>query len=198
MNQYFAETLRRFRKHRGYSQQQVADKIFVSRSTIAKWETGTRLPDVSMIRRLAGCLGLDTSTLLNAAAESEELPVIILVDDEQIILRGGLPVLEEVFPNAEIIGFASPADALEFAKANRIALAFLDIEMGRVSGLDLCASLRELDPNIRVIFLTGYAEFALDAWQTGASGFLVKPLTAGAIRKLLALQRIPGVGGIKA
>ena len=189
MNQIFAETLRRMRNEKGYSQQQMADKMIVNRSTVAKWEAGSRLPDAAMIYRLAGILGVDADVLFSAVSESEEAPNVIMVDDEEIILKGGMPILEEVMPNAAIVGFTNPREALEYANVKRIALAFLDIEMGRVSGIDLCRKLLNINPRTNVVFLTGYRDYSFDAWETGACGFLMKPLTTEAVRKQLALLR---------
>ena len=76
-----------------------------------------------------------------------------------------------------------------------IALAFLDIELGRVSGLDLCREMLRIRPRTNVIFLTAFREYSLDAWDTGASGFLLKPLEVDAVKKQLAALRYP-VGGL--
>ena len=196
MNQIFAETLRRIRSEKGYSQQQLADKIIVNRSTVAKWESGSRLPDAAMIYRLAGIFGVDADMLFSAVSESEETPNVILVDDEEIILKGGIPILEEVMPNAAIVGFTNPKEALDYANAKRVALAFLDIEMGRLSGFDLCRALLKCNPRTNVVYLTGYRDYSFDAWETGACGFLMKPLTAEAVRKQLGLLRHKIPGGV--
>jgi transcriptional regulator with XRE-family HTH domain len=185
MRLVFAETLRSLREEKGYSQQQLAEKIYIDRTTVSKWEAGVRLPDIKMITRIAHALDMDVNTFLNAAQESEESPNIILVDDEKILLSGGIPILESVFPGAVITGFLKSSDALAFAKTNPVFLAFLDIEMGRFSGLDLCRELLGINPRTNVIFLTGYRDYALDAWDTGAKGFLLKPLTAESVRAQL-------------
>ncbi|MDO4807135.1 MAG: response regulator [Coriobacteriales bacterium] len=191
MSMLFAETLRRLRTERGLSQRELALSMYVTRSTVARWENGSRLPDAAMISRLARCLRVDVGTLLSAAAESDEVPSIIMVDDRKIILAGGLPVLEEVMPNAIIVGFTRPLEAVEYARGNRVDLAFLDIELGRMSGLDLCRELLALNPNTNVVFLTAYAEYSLDAWDTGASGFMVKPITQEGVREQLKRLRHP-------
>ena len=113
-----------------------------------------------------------------------------------IILAGGLPVLEEVFPNANISGFTKPSEAIQYARNNPVALAFLDIEMGKHNGLDLCRELQQIDPQTDVIFLTAYMDYSLDAWKTGAAGFILKPITAAGIRSQLSRIRFP-LGGIK-
>ena len=196
MSMLFAETLKKLRTEKGLSQRDLAERVYVTRSTVARWENGSRLPDVAMMSRLSDCLDVDVSTLLATAMESDEPPNVIMVDDRKIILSGGLPVLEAVMPNASVTGFTRPSEAIEFARANRIALAFLDIEMGKTSGLDLCRTLLEINPRTNVVYLTAFSDYAVDAWSTGASGFMLKPITPEGIRRQLANLRYPirGVG----
>ena len=191
MSMSFAITLRKLRTEKGLSQQEMAERMYVTRSTITRWENGSRLPSAVMIARLAECLGTDVNMLMNAAAESEEAPNVIIVDDRKIVLSGALSVLEAVLPNAVITGFTRPSEAVEYAKANRIALAFLDIEMGKTSGLDLCRTLLEINPRTNVVYLTAYIEYSFDAWSTGASGFMLKPITEEGVREQLKNLRYP-------
>ena len=191
MDQSFANTLKQLRTERNLSQKQMAELQYVDRSTVAKWENGNRIPDTLLLSRIAECLDIDMQVLLTNVELAEEIPNVILVDDEKIILSGGLPILEEVMPNASITGFTKPSDAIKYAKANRIALAFLDIEMGKISGFDLCRELLEINPRTNVIFLTAYMDYSLRAWDTGASGFVLKPLSAEDVRKQLDKLRYP-------
>lgn len=191
MNALFADTLRNVRIERGFSQRELAELMYVTQPTVARWENGSRLPDAAMISRLAECLGVDVHTLLNAAAEGGDSPNIIMVEDREVILKGGLTVLEEVMPDATVVGFEWPSDALEYAKENRVSLAFLDIELGGESGFDLCRALLAINARTNVVFLTAYADYALDAWGTGASGFMLKPITPEGVRAQLADLRHP-------
>ncbi|MBR3328516.1 MAG: response regulator [Atopobiaceae bacterium] len=191
MGTRFAETLRRLRIEGKLSQAQLADKVFVTRSTVARWESGSRLPDVAMISRLAQCLGVDVNMLLSAVVESDESPNVIMVEDRKVILSGSLTVLEEVMPSATVVGFTRPSEAIEYARLNRVALAFLDIELGNMSGLELCHTLQAINPHTNVVFLTAYAEYSLDAWDTGASGFMLKPMTSENVRAQLKNLRYP-------
>ena len=191
MSQYFSETLRKLRTEKGLSQQALADKMYVTRSTVARWESGSRLPDAVMISRISEVLGANVNTLLSAVAQSDECPDVMMVDDRKLILTGGLPILEEVMPNATVTGFTDAAEAVEYAKANRVALAFLDIELRNTSGLDLCRALLEINPRTNVIFLTAYSDYALDAWSTGASGFMLKPITPEGVKEQLKNLRYP-------
>ena len=191
----FSQALKSLRVEKGITQTELAERMFVTRSTINRWEKGSRLPDNMMIVKLSEALDVDINILLNATVDSSEAPNVILVDDNEIILKGGLPILEEALPNAMIFGFTSPSRAIECAKANRIALAFLDIEIGKTSGLDLCRDLLTINPYMNVIFLTAYAEYSFDAWDTGACGFLLKPISEEAVKKQLAKLRFSLRGG---
>ena len=194
MNPTFANVLRKIRTEKGLSQQALADKLFVTQSTVARWESGSRVPDTLMTTRLATILGVDVS-LLFTAAESDASPNVILVDDMKLILVDGLPVLEEVMPNANVIGFTNAEETMEYAKNNPVSLAFLDIELRNTSGLDLCRDLLAINPRTNVVYLTAYSDYALDAWSTGASGFMLKPLTAEGVREQLKNLRYPFLVG---
>jgi len=187
----FGETLRRLRMEKGLSQQQLADRLYVERPSVANWEGGRRFPDAATVSQLAEILGVDTNFLFSAATETDGPPHVLLVDDEQIILTEWLSVLRKVLPGTDIVGFTKPSQALAFAAENPVALAFLDIELGRSSGLDLCRELLRIHPRTNVIFLTAYRDYAFDAWSTGASGFLLKPLDAEEVRKQLTCLRYP-------
>lgn len=191
----FGERLRRLRMERNISQQKLSNMLHVDRSTIAKWESGARQPDFDMIARLSDCLSAEPGLLLQTSEKNAEKWNVMLVDDEKIILSGALSVLSEALPEAEIYGFTDPAKATAFARGNKVKITFLDIEMGRISGLDVCRELLEIDPRMNVIFVTGYREYALDAWETGACGFLIKPLTVDKIRQRLSALRFP-IGGL--
>ncbi|MBQ1897786.1 MAG: response regulator [Ruminococcus sp.] len=183
--------MRKLRTETGLSQQALADKMYVTRSTVVRWETGSRLPDAAMIARLSEVLDVDVNMLLSAAAQSDECPNVIMVDDRKLILTGGLPILEEVMPHATVMGFTQASEAVEYAKANRVALAFLDIELRNTSGLELCRTLLGINPRTNIVFLTAYSEYALDAWSTGASGFMLKPITPDGVREQLQNLRYP-------
>ena len=191
MNVPFADTLKNLRTKKGLTQRELADQIFVTRSTIAQWESGRSLPDAATLTRLSAFFDVDINMLLTAAARSDEHPNVIMVDDIKPIVLGALPVLKEVMPYATVTGFTRPADAVEFAGANRVALAFLDIELGSASGLDLCRTLLEINPRTNVVYLTAYSDYALDAWSTDAVGFLLKPITPDGVREQLKKLRYP-------
>lgn len=195
MNTLFAETLKKLRTEKGLSQVQLGRLMYVNNSTINRWESGRRMPDAAMIAHLANILEVDVGTLLSTAAESDESPNIIMVDDNKNILSDSLMILEQVVPNATIAGFNWPQEAIEYAKMNRIDLAILDIELGTASGLDLCHTLLQINPSTNVVYLTAYPDYSLDAWDTDACGFMVKPLTPEGVRRHLGKLRPFSRGG---
>ncbi|MBQ7144924.1 MAG: two-component system response regulator, partial [Oscillospiraceae bacterium] len=62
--------------------------------------------------------------------------------------------------------------------------------------LELAQKLLSLNPRLNVIFLTSYREYALEAWELGGSGYILKPLTVERVQKELATLRYP-VRGLK-
>ena len=195
MNMLFADTMKKLREEKGLSQNEIAKRMYVTRTAVSRWESGHRLPDAAMITRLSDVLGVDVNILISAAAQSDEIPIVIMVDDNKVFLNDGMPIIEEVIPNAAVIGFTKPSEAVEYAKANRIALAFLDIEMIDVSGLDVCRRLLEINQRTNVVYLTAYRDYSFDAWDTGAIGFMVKPITPEGIKKQLKKLRYPFLTG---
>lgn len=191
LNTQFAETLRKLRVEKGLSQAQLSEQLFVNRSTVARWENGTRLPDALMIARLSRILDVDLNTMLSLTVKADRSPCVIMVDDRKIVLNGGLPILREVLPDATITGFTRPSQAIEYAKTHVVSLAFLDIELGKTSGFDLCRTLLDINPYTNVVFLTAYVDYSFDAWGTGASGFMLKPITPEGVQAQLKTLRYP-------
>lgn len=191
MNKHLGEILKNLRTERNLSQQQMANLLFVSRSSVANWETGGRIPDLTMLTRIAKLLDVDISMLTGAEGVNKDAPEVIVVDDEPHLLSGVIPVLSEVMPEATITGFLKASEAIDYTRQKHISIAFLDIELGKVNGIDLCNTLIEINPIINVIFLTSYPEYAIKAWNTRASGFLVKPLQADDIMEQLKKLRYP-------
>lgn len=194
MTTSFGETLRRLRTEKGLSQQQLAVRLHMERPSVANWEAGRRMPDAATVYEIAEALGVDSSALLSAADDSGEAPNVLLVDDEPLIVTGGIPVLQEAMPNANVVGFTKPSQVLAFFSENPVALAFLDIELGRTSGLELCREMLRLRPRTNVIYLTAFREYAFDAWDTGACGYLLKPLETETVRAQLSRLRYPVKG----
>ena len=195
MENSFGELIKKLRTEKLMSQQQLADSVFVNRSSVANWENGRRIPDLAIMSRVARVLDVDVSVFTNTLDDSADIPDVMIVDDEKIPLSGAINLIGQAIPDANINGFDKVSEALEYASNNRVALAFLDIELGTTSGIDLCKKLLEINPLTNIIFLTSFPGYALDAWNTGASGFLTKPLHLEDVKKQLCKLRHP-VSGI--
>ena len=195
MDSSFSHILKQARINKGLSQEVLADELFVTKAAVAHWEKGIRRPDIATIIKISKRLDIDVAILVNAIDSDNEVPNVIIVDDEKIILNGGIPIIKSVLPDANVEGFTKPSDAIEYAKSNKVDLALLDIEMGMTSGLDVCRELLEFSPKTNVIFLTAYMEYSFDAWSTGASGYMLKPLTAASLREQLNKLRYPFITG---
>ena len=114
---------------------------------------------------------------------------VLAVDDERIALESLMKTLRKAMPNAEIQGFRMGKEALEYASKTPCDIAFLDIEMRDLKGIDLAAMLKENNPNINIIFTTGYSEYAAKAFSIHASGYVMKPITLQKIEKELSELR---------
>ena len=115
----------------------------------------------------------------------------IAVDDEIYMLE---TLQEAVQASADIElveAFSSCSSALAYAAANPVDIAFLDINMRGIGGLGLAEKLLELQPRCKIVFCTGYQEYAVSAFQLHVSGYLMKPITAEAVQK--EIDHIKGV-----
>ena len=115
----------------------------------------------------------------------------IAVDDEIYMLHALRDAVSASSDIEQVEMFSSCSAALEYAAANPVDIAFLDINMRGIGGLGLAEKLMEVRPQCKVIFCTGYEEYAVSAFQLHASGYLMKPVTAQAIQK--EIDHIKGI-----
>lgn len=109
----------------------------------------------------------------------------LVVDDEMFMLDEMEKILSELYPHAEIRTFASPEKALEAINTFPADVAFLDIKMQKISGLELAVRLKKIKPDMHIIFVTGYQKYALDAFRLHATGYLLKPVDIEDVRREL-------------
>lgn len=79
----------------------------------------------------------------------------LAIDDEPLCLDDLRLALAEAAPDCCCACFSSPAQALTHARTHPLDAAFLDIEMGDVNGLALAKQLKDLQPDLHIIFVTG-------------------------------------------
>ena len=116
---------------------------------------------------------------------------IIVVDDRQLLVNMLLRILKGIDPSFKTAGFNDPTAAVEYAKSNPIDVAFLDVEMGPLNGIELAKKLMEYNSRLNVIFVTGHKEYAMDAYEVYPSGYLLKPVSDKEVKEALAKLRYP-------
>ena len=104
--------------------------------------------------------------------------IAIAVDDE-VLMLGALAAAITASPDITTLNkFSSCEDAVEFTKSNPVDIAFLDINMRGMGGLALAEKIVSVCPDCRIVFCTGYEEYAIPAFKLHASGYLLKPVSA--------------------
>ena len=103
---------------------------------------------------------------------------IVAVDDEELMLRALVRAISASPDVKEVVEFSSPEKALTYVKENSIDVAFLDINMRGMGGIALAEKIINLRPNSKIVFCTGYEEYAIPAFKLHASGYLMKPISA--------------------
>lgn len=109
--------------------------------------------------------------------------LILAVDDEVSGLNMLSRSIQKAVPDAVLSSFQSPCEALKYAADNPLNVAFVDVRMPEMDGLGLAAELKKLYPKINIIFVTGYREYAGDAFALHASGYVHKPVSPSAVRE---------------
>ncbi len=104
--------------------------------------------------------------------------IAIAVDDE-ILMLGALVTAIKASPDiSEVFPFSGCDDALAFVKENAVDVAFLDINLRGIGGLILAEKIVSSCPECKIVFCTGYEEYAIPAFKLHASGYLMKPVSA--------------------
>ncbi len=116
---------------------------------------------------------------------------IIALDDEYLGLEGLVSAIQQVAPNDELKAYREAEAALADATVQSPDVAFLDIELRDGNGLDLARKLKELNPKINIIFVTGFSDYMKEAFDMYASGYIFKPVLAEKIKCELNNLRYP-------
>ncbi len=116
---------------------------------------------------------------------------VIAVDDDALSLEIFKTQLRQISYVGKIDAFTSPLAALRFAAENPVDVAFLDISMNEMDGITLAERLKSINGAIRIVFITGHAEFAINAYELHASGYLIKPASLEKIEKTLEYILLP-------
>ncbi len=117
--------------------------------------------------------------------------IILTADDEAPALRLLNKAIATAIPDAEVQGFSDPMSLMDYAAQHGCDVAFLDIEMREMTGLQLARRLKDVHPKANIVFVTGYSQYAVDAFHVSASDYLLKPASAQDITRAMERLRNP-------
>lgn len=110
---------------------------------------------------------------------------IIAVDDEVRPLNLMRILLEDMEGAELVASFSNPVDALEYVSHVPVDLAFVDIEMPEMSGIEFAGAAAALPKPPLIVFVTAYGQYAVDAWKTDAVDYILKPYDPAQLRRAL-------------
>ncbi len=118
---------------------------------------------------------------------------IIAVDDEKLSLEALVSCIKENLPNETVNAFRKTSDAEVYVCRNGCDIAFLDIEMRDVNGIELAKKIQEINSKVNIVFVTGYGDYTGEAFSIFASAYIMKPVTAEKVKKALETLRYGNV-----
>ncbi len=119
--------------------------------------------------------------------------LIFAVEDEALSLETLRRVIRQAAPEAEVQTFMKGSQVLSALERGRAPdVVFSDIEMPGITGLELAAAIKRRAPETRLVFVTGYSEYALDAYRAHVSGYIMKPVTVERVREELGALQMGG------
>ena len=104
--------------------------------------------------------------------------IAIAVDDEALMLHALVRAISASPDVTDVVKFSDCEKALNYVKENPVNVAFLDINMRGMGGLALAEKIVANRPDCKIVFCTGYEEYAIPAFKLHASGYLMKPISA--------------------
>lgn len=102
---------------------------------------------------------------------------IIAADDEALALQSLEKAIRAAKPEEEVVSFQEPEEVLEYAKGHPVDVAFLDVEMGTMTGIEVAKQLKVWYPKVNIVFVTGYDKYMAQAIELRMSGYVTKPAT---------------------
>ena len=116
---------------------------------------------------------------------------ILCLDDEELALQMLELSIKKAKPDADVTAFDDQDELIMDAEKNGCDIAFLDIHMRGMNGVEVAKKLKEINPKMNIIFVTGFSEYAGDAMNMHASGYIMKPVSKAKVEKELADLRFP-------
>ncbi|HEX2595450.1 MAG TPA: LytTR family DNA-binding domain-containing protein [Luteimonas sp.] len=134
---------------------------------------------------------------------SEPIRTCVVAEDEALLRQALLDQLAQAWPQLQVVAACEDgASALEAIAEQQPHVAFLDIRMPGLTGLDVAAAAAQVSPRTQVVFVTAYDQYAVDAFERGAIDYLLKPISrerlAATVERLQARVEQPDAGALAA
>ena len=117
-------------------------------------------------------------------AKAKSSPIRLLIVDDHEVVRIGLGAVLDLTPGMKVVGQArSKADAITQCRRTKVDVVLLDIRLPDVSGIEAAREILSAYPNIRILFLTSFADehTVLEAILSGAQGYVLKDIASAAL-----------------
>jgi DNA-binding LytR/AlgR family response regulator len=121
-------------------------------------------------------------------------PKCVVAEDETLLREHLVQMLGDAWPELDIVAACDDGGtALEAIAEHQPEVAFLDIRMPGLTGLEVAAAMANASPQTHIVFVTAYDQYALDAFDKGAVDYLLKPVARD--RLAATVQRIRSRAG---
>ncbi|HYM85137.1 MAG TPA: LytTR family DNA-binding domain-containing protein [Pseudoxanthomonas sp.] len=113
----------------------------------------------------------------------------VIAEDEELLRNELSKLLSAAWPQLQIVAECEDGgSALDAIAEHQPEVAFLDIRMPGLTGLEVAEAVAEASPDTRIVFVTAYDQYAIDAFDKGAVDYLLKPIAPG--RLAATVQRL--------
>ena len=134
---------------------------------------------------------------------SEALHTCVVAEDEALLRQALLDQLAQAWPQLQVVAACEDgASALEAIAELQPHVAFLDIRMPGLTGIEVAAAAAQVSPRTQVVFVTAYDQYAVDAFERGAIDYLLKPIAAerlaATVQRLQARADTPDASALAA
>ena len=122
----------------------------------------------------------------------------IVAEDESLLRAELVSLLAKAWPDLDIVAECEDgASALDALDVHQPDVAFLDIRMPGITGLEVAAAAAQASPKTQVVFVTAYNQYAIDAFDRGAVDYLLKPIAPDRLAATVARlkERLDSGGG---
>jgi DNA-binding LytR/AlgR family response regulator len=134
---------------------------------------------------------------------SDAIRTCVIAEDEALLRQALLEQLARAWPQLQVLAACEDgASALEAIAEHEPHVAFLDIRMPGLTGLDVAAAAAQVSPRTQIVFVTAYDQYAVDAFERGAIDYLLKPISAdrldATVQRLQARAALPDADALAA